>query len=248
MGFQGRRPPPRIIDVEARPRHETLYDVIVVPPTASSREIRKVARALRRHLPDTFALHDVCLAEQVLGRVDLRAEYDALLRRLEIAKQPMPKIGVAIEGARLGPSFATRVGSAGRASANAAGKALRSFLQFALALVVIFALIAVISSKSSPYDKFKIPDYKPIVLPRFEFDLKPYEYKPIVLPKLELPKVDLPTLEMPRPKPPKLKLHELKHLPDPLNQPVPNPPPPPSSVVPPSESSPDPDNLLPLPR
>jgi len=125
------RPPaaPRVIDVEVRPPHKTLYEVLVVPPRTSSRQIRRIARDLRRKLPETSALHDVCLAEQVLGRTDLRAEYDALLARLRTAKQPLPKIGVAIEGSRPGPSFMARVGSASRAGANAVGKVVKVILR-----------------------------------------------------------------------------------------------------------------------
>src|SRR4051812_45910558 len=113
------RPAPRVIDVDVRPQHETLYDVLVVSPVAPSREIRRIARALRRNLPDASALHDVCLAEQVLGRAELRSEYDALLARLSAANQPMPRIGAAIEGTRLGPGVATRFGSAGRKGVTA---------------------------------------------------------------------------------------------------------------------------------
>src|SRR5512140_2124465 len=123
------RPVPRVIDVEVRPKQETLYEVLVVAPTASCREIRKVARALRRNLPDATALHDVCLAEQVLGRADLRAEYDALINRLRAANQPIPNIGAAFEGSRLTPSFATRMGKAGRAGASATGKVLLFLFQ-----------------------------------------------------------------------------------------------------------------------
>jgi hypothetical protein len=179
------RPAPRVIDVEACPKQETLYEVLVVAPTASNREIRKVARALRRNLPDATALHDVCLAEQVLGRADLRAEYDALLGRLHAANQPIPNIGAAIEGSRLVPSFATRMGKAGRAGASATGKVLLFLFQMALALLLIVGLAIGLSMKSSKYEQYKVPEYKPIVIPRFEFDPKPYEYKPIVIPKFE---------------------------------------------------------------
>jgi hypothetical protein len=109
-------PAPRVIDVEVRSAHKTLYEVLAVPPRMSSRQIRRIARALRRKLPETSVLHEVCLAEQVLGHHDLRAEYDALLARLRAAKQPVPNIGVAMEGSRLGPSFLERL----RASASAA--------------------------------------------------------------------------------------------------------------------------------
>src|SRR3954468_20543814 len=91
---------PRVIDIEVRPPHKTLYEVLVVPPTTPSRQIRKIARALRRNLPNLSDLDDVCLAEQVLGRRDLRAEYDALLARVRTAKLTLPQIGPAIEGSR----------------------------------------------------------------------------------------------------------------------------------------------------
>jgi hypothetical protein len=98
-----------VIDVDVRSAHKTLYEVLAVPPRTSSRQIRRIARALRRKLPETSAFHDVCLAEQVLGHQELRAEYDALLARLRAAKQPVPNIGAAIEGSRLGPSFLERL-------------------------------------------------------------------------------------------------------------------------------------------
>src|SRR5215475_12553799 len=102
--FTGSKPraASRVIDVDVRPKHDTLYDALVVSPQASTREIRKVAATLRRNPPDHGALHDICLAEQVLGRANLRTEYDALLARLRAAGQPVPKIGTAIEGATLG--------------------------------------------------------------------------------------------------------------------------------------------------
>lgn len=186
-GSARRRPAPRVIDVEVRPKHETLYEVLVVAPTASNRQIRRVARALRRNLPDSMALHDVCLAEQVLGRANLRGEYDALLDRLRAANQPIPNIGAAIEGSRLVPSFATRMGKAGRAGASATGKVLLFLFQMALALLLIIGLAVGLGMKSSKYntDPYKIPEYKPIEIPKFEFDPKLYEYKPIVIPKFE---------------------------------------------------------------
>src|SRR5215475_8117680 len=122
------RAAPRVIDVDVdvRPPHKTLYEVLVVPPTTSSRQIRKIARALRRNLPNMSDLDDVCLAEQVLGRRDLRAEYDALLARARAAKLTVPEIGTAIEGSR--PASAPDVGSpapfagVGRARADAEGE------------------------------------------------------------------------------------------------------------------------------
>ena len=215
------RPAPRVIDVEVRPKQDTLYDVLVVAPTAPCREIRKVARALRRNLPDATALHDVCLAEQVLGHPDLRREYDALLRRLHAANQPIPNIGAAIEGSRLTPSFATRMGKAGRAGASATGKVLLFLFQMALALLLIVGLAVGLSVKSSKYDtdKYRIPEYKPIVIPKFEFDPKLYEYKPIELPKFEFdPKryeikpIEIPKFERPKHALPTYEDRALQHV------------------------------------
>src|SRR5215468_7503846 len=115
---------PRVIDVDVRPPHKTLYEVLVVPPTTSSRQIRKIARALRRNLPNMSELDDVCLAEQVLGRRGLRAEYDALLARARTAKLTVPQIGTAIEGSRPAAAPAPApapFASVGRASADAEG-------------------------------------------------------------------------------------------------------------------------------
>src|SRR5262245_57178700 len=133
---------PRVFDVEVRPPHKTLYEVLVVPSTTSTRQIRRIARALRRNLPNTSDLHDVCLAEQVLGRPDLRARYDALLARVRAAKQAMPEIGAAIEGSRLGPSFGSRMTSAGRAGTTAAGRVFKLLLQFALVIFLIVLAFA----------------------------------------------------------------------------------------------------------
>lgn len=227
------RAAPRVIDVEARPRHETLYDVLVVSPDASSRKIRKIARALRRNHPDASSLHDLCLAEQVLGRADLRAEYDALLARLRAAKLPMPKIGVAIEGERLGPGFAEHLADTGRA----AGKVFKVIFQIALVLAVLVVIATVFPSKSSTYNRYeiKIPEFKPINIPhfdpkQFEFDPSKYkipEFKPIEIPPIDLkqlerdpyrlPKLDRPRLDppkLPRPKlpPPKLDRPKLEQL------------------------------------
>jgi hypothetical protein len=228
------RPALRVIDVQARPRHETLYDVLVVPPTASRREIRRIARALRRNHPDPSVLHDVCLAEQVLGRAGLRAEYDALLARLRAAKQPMPRIGVAIEGARLGPAFATRVGEAG----VAAGRLFKLIFQVAVVVVVIIVIAAGLGSTSSRYDRdrYKIPELRPIELPRFDpklFEIKPYEYQipKLEIPKLEIPKLDPPRLDLPPfeyrapkypiPKPPKIDVRPPPPTPTPTPTPTP---------------------------
>jgi hypothetical protein len=258
------RAAPRVIDVEARPRHETLYDVLVVSPAASSRKIRKIARALRRNHPDASSLHDVCLAEQVLGRADLRAEYDALLARLRAAKLPMPKIGVAIEGERLGPGFAEHLADTGRA----AGKVFKVLLQVALVLAVLVVIATVFPSKTNKYDRYniKLPDFKPIQIPRFdpklfEYDPSKYrvpDFKPIDIPRIDLkqlereyrrPELDRPRIDPPRLDPP--KLDRLKRDPPKLDRPkyepavprieLPTPPeletidvPPPPSLPPPS--------------
>jgi hypothetical protein len=191
------RPAARVIDVEANPHRETLYDVLVVTPAASSREIRKLARTMRRNLPEATALHDVCLAEQVLGQSELRSEYDALLARLTAAKQPIPKIGTAIEGSRLGPSIGERMGSAGRKSASAAGKVLKVILQIAVVIVAI-AIFGVIlgSMGGSRYNapKYHVPEFKPIDIKPIDpklFDLPPTTF---AVPKLDttLPKIDRP--------------------------------------------------------
>src|SRR5262249_40147431 len=144
-----RRAPPRVIDVDVRPRHETLYDALVVAPNASTREIRRVARALRRHHPDSRAIHDICLAEEVLGPANLRGEYEAPLARLRAAGQPMPKIGTSIEGAPLGPSLATRVGNASRAGAGAAGKAFVTLLRVGFILLILIGVIIAVGSSRS---------------------------------------------------------------------------------------------------
>jgi hypothetical protein len=232
-----RRAPPRVIDVDVRPKHETLYDVLVMAPDAPTREIRRVSRALRRNLPDASELHDVCLAEQVLGRADLRAEYDGLLARLRAAGQRIPKIGAAIEGSRLPPSLAERVGSAGRAGASAAGKALWRFLQVSFLILILIGIIVAIGSSSSRYnhDKYKLPEFKPVHLPKLElppFDPKLLEYqvRPIEIPKLELPKLDpipvpkLPPIQIPRYQPPPYT------PPVPPPAPAPEPPPAPGTV------------------
>ncbi|TMQ05769.1 MAG: hypothetical protein E6J91_39855 [Deltaproteobacteria bacterium] len=184
-------PAPRVIDVEARSPHKTLYEVLVVPPRTSSREIRRIARALRRHLPETPDFHDVCLAEQVLGRADLRAEYNALLARLRAAKQPIPNIGPAFEGARLGPSVTTRLGRAGRVTTPAAGKAIVRILQVALVIVLV-AIIATVGGKSRS-DRYRSPEIRPIQIP--DIDLKRFELKPIDIPKFDLPKLDVPKFD-----------------------------------------------------
>lgn len=202
------RPAPRVIDVidvDVRPKHETLYDVIVVSPDASSREIRRVARALRRNLPDTSALHDVCLAEEVLGRAELRREYDALLARLHAASQPIPRIGPAIEGTRLGPEVAPRSGNAG---GQAGGQALKGVFQVGFAILMLIALFVLVGSRGSKYsaDTYKIPEFKPIQFPKLDPSLYEYKYRPIELPKFELPKYEPPKYEPPKIEIPKIKI------------------------------------------
>jgi hypothetical protein len=155
---------PRVIDVEARPRHETLYDALVVPPDTSTREIRRVARTLRRNHPDSGALHDICLAEEVLGRASLRTEYDALLARLRAANQPIPKIGTAIEGSSLGPSFASRAATASAAGAAAAGRLVRTLLKVAFIGGMLIAVCVALGTGKSR-DPYKID----VHVPKFEF-------------------------------------------------------------------------------
>jgi hypothetical protein len=174
------RPPGRVIDVDVRPKHDTLYDALVVPADASTREIRRVAAALRRTPPEAGALHDICLAEQVLGRSNLRTEYDALLARLRAAGQPVPKIGTAIEGSTLGPSRATRVGSASRTGAAAAGRFVKGLLKVTVVLVilgfVLFAIGSMGGSKRAAYTapEFKV-DFKPIHIEIPKFDSEKYD-------------------------------------------------------------------------
>jgi len=202
--FRGSQPraAPAVIDVDVRPKHETLYDVLVVPKAASTREIRKVARMLRRNLPETSELHDICLAEQVLGRSNQRAEYDALLARLEAAGQPVPKIGPAIEGERLGPSFGERVGHAGRAGVSAAGRLFRGLIRASFVILVLVVIGIIIASedgggsRSRSYpEPYKIPDLKPLQMPRLDPELYRFRYKPIEVPKIEIPKIEIPKYE-----------------------------------------------------
>jgi hypothetical protein len=173
--FTGSKPRPagRVIDVDVRPKHDTLYDALVVPADASTREIRRVAAALRRNPPEAGALHDICLAEQVLGRSNLRSEYDALLARLRAAGQPVPKIGTAIEGSTLGPSFATRFGSASRTGAAAASRFVKGLLKVTMVMIIIgvvlFAIGSMGGSKRAAYTAPEIKfDFKPIQMPKFD--------------------------------------------------------------------------------
>ena len=179
--FTGSKPRPagRVIDVDVRPKHDTLYDALVVPADASTREIRRVAAALRRNPPDAGALHDICLAEQVLGRSTLRAEYDALLARLRAAGQPVPKIGTAIEGSTLGPSFATRVGSASRTGAAAASRFVKGLLKVTMVLVIIGVVLFAIGSMGGKRSSYTPPeikvDFKPIHFDMPKFDTAKFD-------------------------------------------------------------------------
>jgi len=200
-----------VIDVEPRTGHETLYDVLVVPPTASRWEIRKVARALRRNMSAGAGLHDVCIAEQVLGRARLRTEYDALVARLSAAGLPMPKIGVPGEGEPLGPAFTTRVG-------DAAGKVVKVLLRVAVLAFVLVGLIWVaiaINPGGGSGSRYKPYEYKPIHIPRFDpkaFEIKPYDYRipKIEIPKFEMPKIEIPKYELPKYKFPKIEIPKIE--------------------------------------
>ncbi|HEX3766042.1 MAG TPA: hypothetical protein VHW23_45410 [Kofleriaceae bacterium] len=176
------RAAPRVIDddVDVRPPHKTLYEVLVVPPATSSRQIRRIARALRRNLPHMPDLDEVCLAEQVLGRRDLRAEYDALLARVRAAKLTVPQIGAAIEGSRPPPPFSARFASTRRASADASGSAVMVLLRVA-AVIAALAIGAARCGANSTYDtdRYKTP-----------------EFQPVHLPPIELPRPDLPALDV----------------------------------------------------
>jgi hypothetical protein len=188
------RTAPRGIEVEVRPPHKTLYEVLVVPPTTSSREIRKISRALRCNLPNLSDLDDVCLAEQVLGRRELRAEYDALLARAGAARLTLPQIGPAIEGTR--PLGAPVVASdlppvppsapfsrIGRDAADSSGDAAKLLIRVAVAAVFLIGALA----KGSKHDTdHRVPDYPPIQLPRFD----PPAVPQVDLHKLGLDKVD----------------------------------------------------------
>jgi hypothetical protein len=227
------RPVPRMVYVDARAQPETLYDVLVVSPSASSREVRRVARALRRNLPDTSALPDVCLAEQVLGRAELRRDYDALLARLRAANQPMPRIGVAIEAGRLGPSFTTRFGSAGQRTVN--DQIIKLVRQVAYVLLAIIVLVGISSTcRTTRVDRVTLPAYKPIRLPKLDPALLEYKYRPIEIPKIEIPKLEIPKIEIPKLEIPKFKPPRIA----PLAHAVPSPPPAPGSAASPAPPAP----------
>jgi hypothetical protein len=222
-----------MVYVDARAQHETLYDVLVVSPSASSREVRRVARALRRNLPDTSALPDVCLAEQVLGRAELRREYDVLLARLRAANQPMPRIGVPIEAGRLGPSVAPRFGSAGPRTVN--DQIVKLVRQVAYVLLAILVLVGVSSTCRTPrVDRVTLPAYKPIRLPTLDPALFEYKYRPIEIPKIEIPKLEIPKLEFPKLEFPKYKPPRIA----PRAHAVPSPPPAPDSAASPAPPGP----------
>lgn len=177
---------PRVIDVEVRPPHKTLYEVLVVPPTTGSRQIRRIARALRRNLPNLSDLDDVCLAEQVLGRRELRAEYDALLARARAAKLTLPQIGAAIEGTRpAAPAPAPApapFSSVGRASAGAdsGGNAI-----VILRVAAGISALAIVGAGLGAGNRHKPDPYRTPA-------------PPIVIP--EVPRIDLPRFEIPTPR------------------------------------------------
>lgn len=199
-------------------RADTLYDALGIDQTVSARRVRTMAQAIRRDrtTAEDF-LHDVCLAEEVLGDPAARAEYDRLLERLRAAGMPHPKIGVAIEGARLGPSLATRVGAAGMAGARVGGRILKGLAIFGFAIGILILIAIGIGSKgSSRYSgyeykpiKIKIPEFRPPVIdysklyvPPPKIDLKAYDFK---MPELEPPKpLPKPRVrpQKPKPKPP----------------------------------------------
>jgi hypothetical protein len=178
-----------VIDVDIRPPHKTLYEVLVVPPTTPSRQIRRIARALRRNLPNLSDLDDVCLAEQVLGRRDLRAEYDALLARVRTAKLTLPQIGPAIEGSRPvapappPPSAPERFSSIGRASAGSSGDAAKLLVRVAIAAV------AIVGAGLGAGSRHKTDDYRP---PAFQ----PNRFPRIEPLKVDIPRIDLPRLDL----------------------------------------------------
>lgn len=175
------RAAPRVIDADVRPPHKTLYEVLVVPPTTSSRQIRRIAREMRRNLPSMSDLDDVCLAEQVLGRREQRAEYDALLARARAANLTLPQIGAAIEGSRPPPPFSSRFASTRRASADAANHGAMVAVRVA-AVVAALAIGAAKCGTSSGYhaDRYRMPEFQPIQLP--------------AIPKPELPTLDVDRL------------------------------------------------------
>ena len=198
------RAAPRVIDVDVdvRPPHKTLYEVLVVPPTTSSRQIRKIARALRRNLPHMSDLDDVCLAEQVLGRRDLRAEYDALLARARAAKLTVPQIGTAIEGSRpaappAAPPSPAPFASVGRASADAEGEGGKLPLRGLAAIaVLVVGIVGAGVGKGGRHEtgRYRTPELQPIELHKFE------------VPTIDIPRFDPHELGLPKIKPEKREI------------------------------------------
>jgi hypothetical protein len=176
-----RRAAPHMIDAEIRPPHKTLYEVLVVPPATSSRQIRRIARALRRDLPNLSDLDDVCLAEQVLGRRDLRAEYDALLARVRAAKLALPQIGAAIEGSR--PAARSPARSAGVGGASAGADKGGSVI---LRVAATISALAIVGAGLGAGNRHRTDRYRP------------------ELPRIDVPRIDLPRIDVPR-----IDLHEL---------------------------------------
>jgi hypothetical protein len=228
-----------VIDVDIRPPHKTLYEVLVVPPTTPSRQILRIARALRRNLPNLSDLDDVCLAEQVLGRRDLRAEYDALLARVRTAKLTLPEIGPAIEGSRPvapappPPPPSEPFANIGRASAGSSGDATKLLVRVAIAAVAIIGAAVGAGSKHKTSDYYRPPEYRTIDIPRIEppkFDILRPRLDPhqLGLDKLDADKLglgssakpgpetlDLNRAETPRHAPPK-PTRPRPRLPDPV--------------------------------
>ena len=170
------RPAPGAIDVEVRPPHKTLYEVLVAPPTTSSRQLRRIARALRRNLPSLSELDDVCLAEQVLGRRDLRAEYDALLARARAAKLTLPQIGAAIEGSRLGA--AAPFAGADRESAGAAQGGNPT-----LGVAAAIAAVAIVGVWLGASNRHRTDRDRPVA-------------PPIARPAIDVPRIELPRFDV----------------------------------------------------
>lgn len=185
-------------------RADTLYDALGLDETASPRNVRNVAKAIRR---DTTTaedfLHDVCLAEEVLGDPTSRAEYDRLLARLRTAGVPHPKIGVAIEGARLGPSLATRVGAASMTGARVGGRILKGLAVFGFAIGILILIVIGIGSKGS--SRYSTYEYKPIKIdiPQFRPPVIDYSKLYVPPPKIDFEKYDfkVPEIEIAKPKP-----------------------------------------------
>lgn len=166
-------------------RSETLYDALGAPPDAPGGQLRKLAHALRRDpLTHDSDVPRVCLAEEVLVEPTLRAEYDALLARAAAANIPLPHIGPACEGSRLGPSAATRIG----ASLRGLGQVFKGVLMVSLAIGALVAVAILLgNAKSSRYTptKIEIPRFAPPVIDYAKL-IESYPIKPVEVPKLEL--------------------------------------------------------------